>query len=153
VKYSLGKCGVRTNSGYLGRRATFTLSVTNTAPASGLPKYVTNNEWSVLQTPLAPGTNQTLITVYAPIGTTDNGFTLDGVETTAQLGVDRAHPVYIFAVTSKPGETHVLELKWIQPIEGENGSAIDFVPTITTPISLNPIEAVTKTTGFCSTAN
>lgn len=153
AEYALGTCGVRTNSGYLGRRAKFKLTVTNSAPPTGLPKYVTNNQWLPEQPKLAPGTNQTLITVYAPVGSTENGFTLDGAETTAQLGSDRGHPVYIFAVTLGPGETHVLEIQWVQPIEGENGSAVDFVPSITTPVSLNPIQAVTRTTGFCSANN
>jgi hypothetical protein len=90
------------------RTSRIAVELTNTAPARGLPYYVTLrvDAGGEADAPGQPaGTNVSLVQVYAAQGAELIGATLDGKPLLVTAGRERSHPVYQFQVTLGPGKT------------------------------------------------
>jgi hypothetical protein len=134
--YSLGNCGVETWDGLPGRAATLKVKLTNNAPRMGLPAYVnprldlrTGQKWE-------PSSNREIVSIYAPVGTTDEQFFIDGVEDGAVSSSSQNHPLYIFNVELKAGQTRTITMTFIEPIVDVNGRPIESMPSLRTQRTL-----------------
>ena len=74
------------------RTVTVTMKLTNGAPV-GLPAYVTIRA-DKPTFPVKPGDNRLLLDYFATDGAELRSVTLDGAATTAQVGIERTHPVF-----------------------------------------------------------
>ncbi|MDQ1603257.1 MAG: hypothetical protein QOE01_1102, partial [Actinomycetota bacterium] len=110
VTYRLDQCTP------LGRNSHIGIWLTNAAPAIGLPEYVVGKP---LRTDagvrLPPGSNRLLVYVYATHGARFSGATLDSRPLTVQQVQERGHPVYVFAVDLRPGQTAEGRLDLVEP--------------------------------------
>ena len=88
--------------------ATATITLTNTAPASGLPDYVIGNALGarVGETHLPRGTNTSFVTLYTPWGST--GATLDGQPLVLQREDELGRLALSTRVSIPPGGTRTL---------------------------------------------
>lgn len=84
---------------------TVTVTLTNTAPASGYPDYVIGSEF--LEMP--QGTNRTLLTVYTPLEQV--GATLDGVPVGLTRDVEQDWKAFTLRLDLAPGESRTLVIK------------------------------------------
>ncbi len=142
VDYSLGTC----KSDYL-RAGTMTISLTNSAPTSGLPAYVTPR----LDGAHAPvGSNLELVSVYAPVNSGHTTATLDSKAVSGYAGVEDVLSLYVFPVELNPGQTRKLIVRWDEPTAGP--SVVDVLgsrPSVITSPSLNPIKVTTNVAKSC----
>jgi hypothetical protein len=136
--YALGIC-----TSQIARPSDLKVTVTNAAPTSGLPAYVTprNDPGSH---PIV-GSNLELVTVYAPVGALQKKFSLDGKFAFYQPGTERNHPYYSFYVELNPGQTRVLDLTWTEPVK----SGVNSGTVITQPM-LNPVVVKTPAAPRCT---
>jgi hypothetical protein len=84
--------------------ATLRVELTNTAPAEGLPPYVTGNQIGVPE-----GTNRLYVSFYSPLAL--RGVTLDGEATGLAVGREVGWNVYSRFVDIPPGTTVTFELE------------------------------------------
>lgn len=109
VRWTAGGCRGKV------RNATVTVGLTNGAPASGLPPYVTERQ----DHPVGPypvGQSNILLSVYATDGAQLLGATLDGAPTTLSPGVEAGHPVFTTNVYLDPGSTATLVVHLVEPV-------------------------------------
>lgn len=135
-QYKLGRCGVKTWDDIAGRESTITIAITNQAPIKGLPSYVnprldlrTGQKW-------VPSSNREIVSIYAPIGTTDEQFFIDGKDEGAQSSSSEGHPLFILNVELKPGQTKTITMKFIEPIVDATGRELDSKPSFRTQRTL-----------------
>jgi hypothetical protein len=107
IEYAADGCDGQT------RKSTITVTLTNTAPAGGLPDYVTSLQGGTSNYPLPVpvGTNVTSVTLLATPGSRLSSAVVDGEKATVFPGVERGHPTYEVQVYVKPGQT--LEVKYL----------------------------------------
>ncbi len=149
--YDQGKCGAVTFEGYYARESQIVVNVTNAAPKSGLPAYVTPRlDQDFGLAPRPKGSNRELISIYGPVGSNDNGFFVNGKSYFASAGVDRGHPVWVFDIELQPGETKQLKVKFLEPIADQNAELLKGQPTLTPPIMLNPARVFVNAGPQCS---
>ena len=149
--YKQGKCGLQTFEGYYARESQITVNITNGAPKSGLPAYVTprlDEDFGLAPRP--KGSNRELISIYGPVGANDTGFFVNGEAYFVSAGVDRGHPVWVFDVELQPGETKQLKVKFLEPIADQNSELLKGQPTLTPPIMLNPARVFVTAGPQCS---
>ena len=153
ASYAQGTCGVETAEGLKGRESRVTITVTNSAPRSGLPAYVTPRLDLIFGQSYVKGSTRELVSVYAPVGSSNNGMTLDGEVADFVYGVDREHPVYVFDVALNPGQTRTLEVNFIEPTVDAQGVAVSSKPAWrVTPMITRPSTSI-STTGLCPAAD
>jgi hypothetical protein len=100
------------------RDMTVTVTLTNAAPAAGLPAIVTGRLDQLGQpkdASIAPGDNRTLMDYYATAGAELTSVTIDGTQATAAVLRDRGHPVYRFDLEIPRGTSRVVELHLLEP--------------------------------------
>ncbi|WP_316744381.1 DUF4012 domain-containing protein [Streptomyces sp. MK7] len=97
-----------------GRAVTVTVTLTNRAPASGLPDYVTLREDHPAY-PTRPGDNRLLVSYYAGVGADLTGATVDGRPAMLAPGVERGHPVYTVDMELPAGSHRTLVLHLLEP--------------------------------------
>jgi hypothetical protein len=138
--YSLSTCHA-----LISRTGAMRITLTNAAPTSGLPAYVTPRSDPQPNGSHPPvGSNLELVTIYAPVGALEGKFTLDGKTAFFQFGTERKHPYFSFYVDLNPGQTRVLALTWDEPSKvGANTGTV-----ITQPM-LNPVIVTTPTAAAC----
>jgi hypothetical protein len=138
--YSLGVC-----PSLVSRTGTMKITLTNAAPTSGLPTYVTPREDPQPDGVKPPvGSNLELVTVYAPVKAFQKTFTLDGKTAFVTPGIERNHPFFSFYVEMNPGQTRVLNLTWTEGVKrGTNQGTV-----ITQPM-LNPVVVTTPKAAPC----
>jgi hypothetical protein len=95
------------------RKSTVTVTLTNTAPAQGLPEYVTTLAGGTSNYPVQVpvGTNVTSVTLLATPNSRLTSAVVDGEKATVFPGMERGHPTYEAQVYVKPGQT--LEVKYL----------------------------------------
>ena len=148
--YSLGQCGVATDLGLPGRRAKLEMLISNKAPKSGLPKYVTPRADLFPGQKLILGSNRTLVSVYAPTDSTIDFFTLNGKTVFASQGFDHKHPVWVFDLSTKPGRSYRLIANWVEPTVDASGKNTQIAPRLIAPVAFNPVKTSVHTTGVCA---
>ncbi len=84
--------------------ATLTITLHNTAPATGYPDYVLRSEFLKLP----PGTNRTLLTVYSALEY--NSATLDGDPTSLTTDTELGWNAFTLQLDLAPGETRTIVL-------------------------------------------
>ncbi|MCU1396224.1 MAG: hypothetical protein JWM34_4652 [Ilumatobacteraceae bacterium] len=111
-------------------RSVATLTITNTAPAAGLPDYVIG---SVHGLPL--GMNRMYLTVYTALGLTSA--TRDGQPLDLTAGVERGWKTYSNYLNFGAGQTSkiVMNLASTQPINGSDITVI--VPALAVPATIH----------------
>lgn len=147
--YSLGKCGLKTWDDLAGREAKVTITLTNNAPKKGLPTYVNPRLDLRPGQKYVRGSNREVVSIYAPVGSTDERFTLDGEEDGATFAVYRNRPVYVLSVELAPGKTRTLEVSFIEPVVDGRGKSIQKVPTLRAQPTLGGTTVSVKTRDFC----
>ena len=150
ARYSLGKCDVMTDLGLLGRRAKLDMLISNDAPKRGLPKYVTPRADLFPGQKLILGSNRTLVSVYAPVDSTIDFFTLNGKTVFASQGFDHKHPVWVFDLSTKPGRSYRLIANWVEPTVDASGKNTQTAPRLIAPVALNPVKTSVYTAGVCA---
>lgn len=150
VDYTLGTCNVDTFTGYQGRKSRVTIDITNGAPKSGLPAYVTARLDSFFGESRPRGSNRELVTVYGPVGSEAESVTVNGKADFVSTGMDRNRPLWIFEVPLLPGEKKTLVVNIVEPINDNNQEKISGSPSITPPVMLNAPVLTTSSTGECS---
>jgi hypothetical protein len=91
-----------------------TVSLTNRAPTSGLPDYVTlRGDKPPYRT--HPGDNRLLVSYYAGTGAAFDGATLDGRPAQLSPGVERGHPVFTLDVELPAHSRRTLVLHLLEP--------------------------------------
>jgi hypothetical protein len=147
IDYTRAECSKTTADGYPGRASQVSVAVTNAAPKSGLPAYVTPRLDDDFGTaPRPKGSNRELVTVYGPVGSYAESLSVNGKDYLGVAGVDRMHPVWVFDIELQPGETKTLRVNLIEPIIDENLVALSAAPKVIAPITLNPA-AISVTAG------
>ncbi|MDQ0602070.1 hypothetical protein QF037_006415 [Streptomyces canus] len=96
-----------------GREVTVTVDLTNRAPTSGLPLYVTQR----VDAPsyrTRPGDNRLLVSYYASKGARLAQAALDGRPVMVHQAAERGHPVYTLDLELTAGSTRTLELRLLE---------------------------------------
>jgi hypothetical protein len=96
-----------------GREVTVTVDLTNRAPTSGLPLYVTQR----VDAPsyrTRPGDNRLLVSYYATKGARLAKAALDGRPVMVNQAAERGHPVYTLDLELPAGSTRSLELRLLE---------------------------------------
>lgn len=110
VTYALGAC--RTGD----RNNRLTVTLTNHAPAAGLPEWVKGNPLAPVNgTTFPPGTNRALVYVYATAGSHLRSASVEGASLRVRYGAERGHPVFAFPLDVAPGQTRAVRLDLIEP--------------------------------------
>ena len=95
----------------------FEVTLENTAPAKGRPRYVIAN---AIDAPL--GTNQTLLSIYTALPTSD--LEVDGVAVRARSGVEAAYFVSDVLVLVPPGEQRTIRLRVSGRFDASDGYSL-----------------------------
>ncbi|ATW52993.1 hypothetical protein CGZ69_32150 [Streptomyces peucetius subsp. caesius ATCC 27952] len=98
-----------------GRLVTARITLTNRAPATGLPPYVTQRG-DKPPYPTRPGDNRLLVSYYASKGARLTALTVDGRPTMLHSGVERGHPVYTADVELPAQSSRTLTLRLVEPV-------------------------------------
>ena len=105
---------VRTGCGNR-RDVLVTISLNNTAPASGLPAYVTDRLDADRPRDVKPGDNRTLLDYFATPGTRLQSVTIDGKVSVASAHTYLGHEVYRVDVELPRGKTRAIVLHLDEP--------------------------------------
>ena len=98
-----------------------TITLTNTAPASGLPWYIIGN-----YNDLPGGTSRDGFAVYTPLGL--DSATLDGQPTGVQQQAYAAGNVYTFPIALAAGETRTLTVNLVGTLPARLPYSLDLLP-------------------------
>ncbi|MFE2564673.1 DUF4012 domain-containing protein [Streptomyces mirabilis] len=123
------------------RPVTATVTLTNRAPVSGLPGYVTLREDSPPYR-TRPGDNRLLVSYYAGVGATLDGATLDGRPAQLAPGVERGHSVYTLDLELPAHSSRTLVLHLLEP-------HADRAPVLLRQSLVTPLRATLKPGGAC----
>lgn len=147
--YKQGKCGLQTWEGLPGRQSTVTVTLTNNAPVKGLPRYVnprldlrSGQKW-------IPGSNREVISLYAPVGSTDEQFFVDDAEVGGSFGTSQNHPLYVLSLELLPGQSRTLKVTFIEPVSDQDGNLLHRSPTLRAQRTLGGSEQKVISEGLC----
>jgi hypothetical protein len=90
-----------------------------------------------------------VISVYAPVGSTDEVILVDGQDEGATFSTYREHPVYTFSVELMPGQTRTVEVTFIEPVSDTSGKDIQRKPSFRTQRTLAGTTSSVKFESFC----
>jgi len=122
VDYVQGDCAGPVRTGDIA------VTLTNLAPSSGLPGYVTQRNDLLPGQPRPPvGSTREILDVYGPVGSTAVAVSLDGQAAAFSIGVDRRHPTWRVDVELAPGQTRTVEVQFLQQLEP---SSANLMPVI-----------------------
>lgn len=96
------------------RPVTVTITLTNGAPASGLPPYVTTRSDRPTY-PTVPGQNRVVVDYVATIGAQLVGAEVDGQATGAAVFDEEGHPTFRTILELTPGQTRTFTLSLTEP--------------------------------------
>jgi hypothetical protein len=92
-------------------RATVEVTLTNTAPARGLPPYVTVRPDTLPGERVPPGQNKVWVSLYLPGGSQLRGATLDGAPVSLESTTERGLVVLSYVLAQDPGARNVLRVE------------------------------------------
>jgi len=96
------------------RRTTATITLTNDAPASGLPPYVTGRH-DVRTYRVRTGDSRLIVSYFATHGAVLNKVTVAGRPGTGTIGTELGHPVYALDVEVARGPARTIVLQLTEP--------------------------------------
>jgi hypothetical protein len=123
------------------RAVTVTMTLTNRAPASGLPDYVTIRADSPPYR-TRPGDNRLQVSYYAGVEATLADATLDGRRALLASGVERGHSVFTLDLELPAGSSRTLVLHLREP-------HADGSPTLLQQSLVTPLRTTLKPGGAC----
>ena len=112
------------------------VTLTNAAPASGLPAYVNGRLDLPGGAKYQPGSNIDLVSIYLPIGANLTGFLLNNQPYSVHDDIDRGHEVISFRVELNPGAKKRIWVGW-----SLTGSAAGSKPEVTTNSTFNQVDS------------
>lgn len=121
------------------RPTTVTITLTNNAPASGLPQYVTLRSDSHPYVS-RPGDNRLEVSYLATQGALMEGVTLQGRPATASIGTESGHPVYTIDVELPRGTSRTIVLHLSEP--AAVGQPIVLRQPLVRPLNVRLVDAV-----------
>jgi hypothetical protein len=121
------------------RRTTVTITLTNNAPASGLPPYVTTRS-DIRSYPVKPGDNRLDVSYLATQGALMEGVTVAGRPDTASIGAERGHPVYTIDLELPRGTSRTIVLTLSEP--AGKGAPIVLRQPLVRPLNVTVNDAV-----------
>ncbi|WP_328727265.1 DUF4012 domain-containing protein [Streptomyces sp. NBC_00259] len=116
-----------------GRSVTARVTLTNNAPASGLPEYVTQRG-DKPRYPTRPGDNRLLVSYYASQDALLDSVTVDGRPTMVNGGYERGHPVYTVDLELPAQSSRTLTFRLREP-------AADRPPVLLSQSLVTPLRA------------
>ncbi|MFF8945315.1 DUF4012 domain-containing protein [Streptomyces sp. NPDC014864] len=123
------------------REVTATVTLTNRAPTSGLPDYVTQRgDRPPYRT--RPGDNRLMVSYYAGAGAKLTGATLDGRPALLAPGVERGHPVFTLDLELPAGSHRTLVLHLLEPHANR-------APDLLQQPLVTPLRTTVRTRGAC----
>ncbi|MFI5677348.1 DUF4012 domain-containing protein [Streptomyces cellulosae] len=126
-----------------GHAVTVTATLTNRAPSTGLPGYVTLRE-DHPPYPTRPGDNRLQVSYYAGVGADLTGATVDGRTALLASGTERGHPVYTLDLELPAGARRTLVLHLWEP-------HADSTPVLLRQPLVTPLRATLKPGSACHT--
>lgn len=108
LEWTPRSCGLK------GREVTVKVTLTNRAPAAGLPSYVTFRADEPAH-PTRPGDNRLLVSYFATSGAVLTGATLDGSTALVSSATERGHPVFTLDVELPAGAARTITLRLAEP--------------------------------------
>ncbi len=96
------------------REVTVTVTLTNNAPASGLPSDVIARS-DRHSYPVRPGDNRLVVGYYATRGAQLSSVTVDGSPATAGVGAERGHPVFTVDLELPRAQSRTIVLHLLEP--------------------------------------
>ena len=133
IDYARTGCGRR-------RDVVVTITLSNDAPAGGLPPYVTTRLDTSPPRGVRPGDNRTLLDYFATPGSHLQSVTIDGKQTAAQVLSYGAFPVLRFDLELPRGKTRTLSLHLDEP--ARPGSPDIWRQPGVTPVGVNVFNQV-----------
>jgi|GEM_PF-161367 len=124
MTYTAGSCAGTT------RRSHIDFTIKNTAPATGLPPYITLTVGNALAAEPV-GTQRLLVTLYGTVGADIKRAQLDGKPAEVIPGDYLGHGTLTFFVNIRPGESHTFSLDLTEPTS--SGPAIVPVQPLVRP--------------------
>jgi hypothetical protein len=121
------------------RASTVTITLTNNAPASGLPAYVTGRS-DVHSYPVKPGDNRLEVSYFATQGTLLQSVTVAGRRGTGRIGTERGHPVYTVDLELPRGTSRTIVIHLVEP--AGTGTPIVLHQPLVRPLNVTLKEAV-----------
>ena len=110
-----------------------TITLTNNAPASGLPPYVTSR-FDRRSYPVKPGDNRLSVSYFATQGALLQGATVAGRPGRGRIGAERGHPVYTVDVELPRGTSRTVVLRLREPVG--NGEPIVLRQPLVRPLHI-----------------
>ena len=113
VDYTRGACSAD------GPTSTLRVTVTDKAPASGLPAYVTGRlDLTDAEQASAPkGSTLVLLYLYGPVDSSISATTVDRHAVDVSEGLERGHPVWRVDLPLDPGQTSTVEVRMLEPFD------------------------------------
>ena len=95
------------------------ITLTNSAPKSGLPNYVVGRHELTAEEAAhtARSSTKELLYIYGPVGSTNSLTTVDDQIVATPEGVERNHPVWRVDVVLQPGQTRVVSVQLQQIVD------------------------------------
>ena len=115
------------------RQSTVTITLTNNAPASGLPAYVIARS-DIRNYPVKPGDNRLEVSYLATTGATMSAVSIDGRPATSGIGFEHQHPLYTVDLELPRGTTRTIVLHLTEP--GSNAAPIVLRQPLVRPLTV-----------------
>jgi hypothetical protein len=146
--YQPGLCTNGTRVGQIG------VTLTNTAPSSGLPDYVSVRSDLRLAGLTGPrtqdGSNRVLLDIYGPVGSSAALTSLDGETFAPIVGLDNNHTVWRVAVPIEAGQRRTVNVVMTTPaVDGDVGTN----PVVLTQPMVQPATVSTKPLTACENSS
>jgi hypothetical protein len=146
--YDPGTCDQNVRLGHI------TVTLTNTAPARGLPSYVTSRGDLAQQHKPNPviGSNRLILDVYGPVGSNSPLANLDGTAVPVTAGTDRNHPVWRMIVPINPGQTRTVDVLVLDPVTNGVAAATPAPVIVTQPMAIPATASAPPHVASCAVA-
>jgi len=134
VRYMQSLCTVDTPY----RKAFMRINLENTAPTSGLPRYVTPRSDLPKNSSIKLGSTKMVIYVHAPLGSVLDTATIDGNEVSAVAsGVDTGRQVWRFDTELDPQKSRALLVNFEEPAIGNEPQPSVWTQSMPIPVVTN----------------
>lgn len=146
--YQPGRC---TNGTRVGQIA---VTLTNTAPSTGLPEYVSIRsdlaKLGLTGRQTRDGSNRILLDIYGPVGSNAALTSLDGETFAPVVGIDNNHTVWRVPVPIEAGQRRTVNVVMTTPaVEGDVGTT----PVVLTQPMVKPATVSTKPLAACENSS
>ena len=151
VTYALGKCVFDSDANSQTRSSSMTIQVTNNAPTSGLPDYMTGRvELEEQGLSYVRGSNHSYVSMYLPVNAVPGEFTLNGESAFVSEADERGHTFMMFDIELDPGASASLVGTWTEPAEDLDGNLLSNQPQLIIQPLLNTPSVSTEAAPECS---